>query len=193
VRSNPLRFLVTGLAFGLAFVVNPAYLSGCASGEDEPDLAKIEADLLEELDGLNGQGALSFSYEGHDYELLLALTQQGGQDELARAPGARFMSTAHACGNHTFFQSASACATFYQLALEGTVTLRRLGEDAAVLAELPVTGTLGLGLGSFEIADGGALLLLADEEGAQYVESFEAQDLGEAMVDFSYRHDYSAP
>jgi hypothetical protein len=185
---SPLRFAISSLAFGLASVVNPAYLSGCASATDDgpskSELREIEADLVEDLDEVNGIGAWTFTHGGEDYEVLLALSQEAGADEAASAPGARFTSTAYACGTHTFFQSASACATNYDLAVEGTLTLRRLGANAAtIVADLAVTGTLRSYGGLFlQLGDEGYLSLGEDSA----LDSFEAQSLGEEQLDFSF-------
>jgi len=191
---TPLRFLISSLAFGLAFVVNPAYLSGCAPGQEnglsKQELAQIEADLIQDMEVVNALGGWRFTYGGEDYEVLLALTQEEGEDDSARAPGARFTSTAYACGNHTFFQSASACATTYMLAVEGTLTLRRLGADATTIVEdLPVTGTVASiggvgGYGGVGLSFGENSTLNLGFDNA--LETFEAQGLGEAMLDISY-------
>lgn len=184
------RYAVATCVFALAFVVNPAWVAGCASGDDEEVdpkvLAMIEADLVERLETVNETGSFAFEHEGTSYEALLVLTQTEGKDSSAAlhprksAPG--FMRSAHACGTHTFRQSASACATTYQLEVEGTLTVRRLGEDEAVIAQdIPVRGSVYEWETWLSFGDSNELALTGDD--MPVLRTFQADDLGDSGLD----------
>ena len=162
---------------------------GCASGGDEVDpkkLAMIEGDLLEQLASVNETGSFAFEHEGTVYEVLLVLTQTEGEDSSAvlrpRKSAPSFTRSAHACGTHTFRQSASACDTGYQLEVEGTLTVRRLGEDEAVIAQdIPVHGSVGDWETWLSFGDSNELAISGDDMPRLSV--FEADDLGDSGLD----------
>lgn len=192
------RHLLSVCVFGVAFVINPAWLSGCVSSSEDDDVdvdtTAVEAELVGELDDVNAQAAWTFTSDGEDYELLLALTQRKGEDE-STASNAKdrehFVSLAHACGTHTFFQSASACVTLYELAIEGTYTLRKLGATPVTIVEdAAVSGVLGQGIG-VELELGAENHLRLGKTSAKYeLLELRAQDLGTGKLDFDF---YVAP
>jgi hypothetical protein len=194
-----LRYAVATCVFGLAFVVNPAWVTGCASGDDEVDpkaLAMIEADLLERLDAVNETGSFMFEHEGTTYEALLVLAQTEGKDTSAalrpRKSAPSFTRSAHACGTHTFRQSASACATTYALEVEGTLTVRRLGEDEAVIArDIPVHGSItDWGETSLGFGDQSTLALTQDGDNTPRLYELEAYDLDDSGLDILFEQSY---
>src|SRR4051794_17647429 len=80
------RLVVKVAAFGLAFVVNPTYLTGCneSPDTDEPDVHQIEQDLLADLDAVNETSKWTFTVAaGESYEVTLALVQSVGEDQMA--------------------------------------------------------------------------------------------------------------
>lgn len=174
-----LAWTLKASAFALTYVVNPAYLTACGdSAEDEQD-ARAEAELLANLDEFQEVEAWMFvSKHGESYELKFQLTQSRGDDvgEVSRA--ASLMNTAHACGNRTFFQSASACATLYELALEGTLSVRRVDSDEPVVSDLPVEGRL---------TNYGELWLNIDGSTEDVVRFSRSVDDGYALADFAAR------
>ena len=176
------------LAFTLAFVVNPFYVVGCASDDEEERqrAARAEMRLLDMLDDINGQASFAFEQDGERYELLLELSQAKGEIESARAPGPMsVMNVAHACGQRTFYQSASACDTQYMLAVEGSFTLRRLGDspktiasDVAVSGLMNDDGSLGL-----QLAGSGNLRFFRSAEDRYVLDRLIASDLGGESFD----------
>jgi hypothetical protein len=182
-----LRRCVAVLVFNLAFVINPFYVVGCASDDDdEQRAAQAKMELLGLLDDVNGEGRFAFEQDGVEYELLLELTQAKQPTASLPAPArASFMSVAHACGNVTFYQSASACSTQYTLAVEGTFTLRRLGEAPETIAtDVPVSGTLhDYGQLSLQGESVERLFLEPTENGAFVLFHFIADDLGGQSFD----------
>ena len=179
------RSLATSIAFVFAFVINPAYVAGCGASvanEDDPeDNAKMEAELLQMLDDLNGQGAWQFEHEGDSYEILLELTQQKKPASAATAHRASpFIAAAHACGTRTFYQSASACITIYELAVEGTFSLRRLGAKPETIAsDVPLRGTVqNFGEAYLTFGTGGDLQLHRANEGSFELDRFMTDNLG---------------
>jgi hypothetical protein len=180
------------LVFGVVFVINPFYVAGCGSSEHEEDRARARAaemQLLEKLDDVNGEGSFVFDDGGVQYELLLELSQaKAPEAESARAPAQEsFMAVAHACGQHTFYQSASACDTLYELAVEGSFTLRRLGDSPETIAtDVAVTGRLReYGELSLQIGEAGWLAFSETEPGDLELSRFVAADIGGEPFDLS--------
>jgi hypothetical protein len=191
--TSLLRWVLGGAILWLTFVVNPGFVAGCADSGDDVDWAAVEAELVAELDGVNDIGGWEFPYQDATYEVLLALSQANGEDQSSRAPGPRaFGSVAHACGRRTFFQSASACDTQVELAVEGSLTLRRLGEaETTVASDLPVTGRLYEGGGlELSLAGGGTLSVERNPDNGRYqLGFFEASNLGTEKLDVSFDRD----
>lgn len=187
-----IRWVGLALLFGVAFVVNPAWVAGCVSSDedDNVDKAAVEADLLESLDNFNGTGSWEFEQDGERYEVLLALSQEKGSDQSARAPERpSFMSVAHACGGITFYQSASACVTQYLLALEGTMTLRRLGmSPVTILSDVEVGGTLSnFDSVNVNFGDGYAVSFSRGSDESYVLDIFDGTNLGDDNLDLNFR------
>jgi hypothetical protein len=189
--KRTLAWTLRASAFALTYVVNPAYMTACGDSEEEAEQAeqdrKAESQLLAELNGIKQVESWTFvSKQGESYELKLQLTQAMGEDEgeVSRAP--RLLNTAHACGNRTFFQSASACATLYELALEGTFSLRKVDDDAPLVADVPVEGRLS-NYGELWLAiDGNTAdaVMFSKGPGDTYeIAEFTASDLGPTALD----------
>lgn len=183
-----LAWTLKASAFALTYVINPAYLTACGDASEEPEQdGTIEAELLAELDRVDQVEAFTFvSDKGESYELTLQLAQAQGDDvgEVSLAP--RLFVTAQACGTRTFFQSASACATTYELALEGTLSLRKLDESSPLLADVPVEGRLSnYGELSLNIdGDAANSVSLGRGTGDTYsVWRFTASNIGPEMLD----------
>lgn len=184
-----IRWVGWALLFGVAFVVNPAWVAGCVSSDDNVDKAAIEAELVDDLDDFNGTGSWEFEQDGETYEVLLAMTQKKGDDQSARArERPSFMPVAHACGDITFYQSASACLTTYELAIEGTMTLRRLGTDeVTIVSDVEVSGSL-VSLGGVNLSFGADnhLGFERGSHGAYTLQGFTGTNLGEDKLDLSF-------
>lgn len=183
-----LRRCAAVLVFTVVFVINPFYVVGCASSDDDEDkarAARAEAHLLELLDDVNGEGSFTFEDGDVQYELLLELSQAKRAAESARAPAqTSFMAVAHACGQHTFYQSASACDDIYELAVEGSYTLRRLGDSQETVAtDIAVSGTL-VDYGVLALEDG-SIALERQSDGMFRLNRFVADDVAGEPVDFS--------
>lgn len=187
-----LRWFLSAAIFAFAFIVNPVYLVGCgASDEPSPaQRARAEAELKAHLDIIDGTPSWTFTQGGEDYELFLALAHAKTPTEQARrsAERASFGVVAYACGSYTLYNRAAACSTSFSLPLEGTLTVRRLSDDAVVVQDLAVTGQLSsLGYHALlELGGGGDLSLQFDYEGAYELIRFQASMLGTARIDFAY-------
>jgi hypothetical protein len=195
------RSLATTFAFAIAFVVNPAYVLGCATSvtspddnEDEAEIsatqeARIKSHLVEMLDELNGTASWQFDEDGDTYEVLVELTQQKKPAASASLRGeSRFIAIAHACGSRTFYQSASACTTTYELAVEGTLTLRRLGtKPETIVSDIALDGSV-TEWGGIQLMFGatGYLTLLHNDDGSFAVERFRASGLGRERLSFAF-------
>lgn len=178
-------------------------MAGCgSSGDDEnerdpdPDApldpeqaAAIKSELVEMLDALNGTASWQFEDGGDTYEILLELTQQKKPAATASARGVSpFLATAHACGTQTFYQSASACITTYQLAVEGTLTLRRLGATPeTIVSDLALDGAVqNFGGAQLTFRDDGYLMLLHMQNGSFAIERFMASGLGDEKLSLEF-------
>jgi hypothetical protein len=148
------RGILTVVAFGLTFVVNPGYFAGCASDTSEPEKFEFgEAEMLDLLDEANAMVPFELEDGGTRYRLELTLEQQAGEDEAefgsSQQPKAAFASWAHACGRRTFQSSAAACLTTSGVPLRALFSLYRLDSDGEVAVvedgelggELTVFGT----------------------------------------------------
>jgi hypothetical protein len=123
------------LAFGLAFVVNPAFLAtGCGLG---PDFSEKEAVAVVAVAGAHRTYA--FSHGGASYELVVDVAQS--DKKLSMRGDVGFVGAAHACGERTFVKSASACLDLTKIPVTGTVSLTRDKKDA-VLDHVAVSGVL---------------------------------------------------
>lgn len=190
ILSHVARWTLASLTFAFAFVINPAFVAGCISNEDDEERAqaeRVKTAMLAKLDAFNGTGAWEVQQDGETYELLVELTQSSkASTEQSASGNARFMSVAHACGSTTFYKSASACKTVYLMPVEGTLMVRRLGAEAETIVEdVPVRGRLMEG--SFSLSFGENALSFEDNGGAggALLIQFEAEDLGDEKVDFS--------
>lgn len=133
-------------AFGLSYVLNPAYLTGCGGASEE--FGYGETEMLALLEAVNGDGLPSVTTEdGSVVELELSLTQVAGQDSAAgeRAGRRPFSMLAHACESRTFLASASACIVASTVPVDGSLSLRITPPNGAPpieLSDLPVDGDL---------------------------------------------------
>jgi hypothetical protein len=147
---NFARCLLKSVVFAAGFALNPGYLTGCEASDDDAsegaDLERYESQLLDDLADANAKGTWAFTTNhGKSYEVMLALEQAEGEDQLAAVSGggrSGLIQRAHACGTHTFFQGASACATLYEVAVKGTLSLREQGASQAIAPGVAVTGRL---------------------------------------------------
>jgi len=181
----------------LTFVVNPAYLSGCLASED-PDAsskndAEIEAALLTALDQVNETGEWTFEGSDGSYVVSLMLMQQVGADMKTARLAPSFMSRAYACGTKSFYQSASACITKYQLAIEGSMSLANADSGEPIVTDIRVTGALEQyggpnGSAELQFGDDPGNYLVLEKQGSQYsVASFMGTALGASAIDVSSR------
>lgn len=187
------RKLVVALVFGVAFVINPAYVTGCGPTIDEPDFG--EAEMVALLDDLNAMGVSEIDSDGAVYEVELTLEQAEGDDVTAVREQSPFTSTAYACGSRTFMKSAAACSTTTALAVEGTLTIRRVdGPEPVVVVEgLAVSGLIEVygdhlrsAYVNLELEGGGSAGLYTENAKDFELHSLEAHDLGEDGVDISF-------
>jgi hypothetical protein len=191
---NICRKAFTALIFTLAFVINPAYVAGCGS-EEEQGQDFSEADMVALLDDFAALDPTELEVEGVHYEIELSLTQSEGQDEISVRAPSPFASKAFACGSRTFMKSASACDSITTMPIEGALTLLRVdGEERiAVLTDVPVEGSMIAGSNqlthvtiSLEL-DGGGLAQWSTTNGQDFsLDSFDARDVGEDGADLSF-------
>lgn len=182
--------LVIALVFGVAFVINPAYLTGCGSEEDEPDFG--EAEMVALLADFNAMAMSEIDQGDARYEVELSLEQAEGDDVIeARAPSP-FASTAYACGNRTFMKSAAACDTQTLMGVEGTLTVRRIDGDepVVVVEDLPVSGQMRASSNQLRfvsidlgVEGGGTISWITTNAKDFTLETFDADGLGEQAVD----------
>jgi hypothetical protein len=136
-RTTKKRWALGFALSSVAFVVNPALMSGC-----EASFEYGEKELVAVLESVNQTERFTFEHEGSKYELTLALEQVEGADETsARETG--LTRAAHACSQRTFMRSAAACLDETLVPVKGKVTLKRLASQAEVLLDgVDVEGTL---------------------------------------------------
>jgi hypothetical protein len=189
------RKAFTALIFALAFVINPAYVTGCGdSEEDGPYFG--EAEMVALLDDFTAAAPTELEDGEAQYEVELSLVESDGADAVSRRGGSAFANTAFACGSRTFMKSASACDTMTRMLVEGTLTLTRVdGDQPVVIVEsLPVEGfmtaesnylkhvTIDLEL------EGGGTASWSTTNGMDFaLDSFDAQDLGDDAVDVRFQ------
>ncbi|MFT3925529.1 MAG: hypothetical protein QM778_23520 [Myxococcales bacterium] len=142
--QQSLKWLFRVTVFSVMFVVNPGYLTGCeATSEDnDVDTRKVEMELLSKIAEVNERGTWSFvTNDRHHYEVSLML-EAATEEQDARASWMRGWTgnRASACGTRTFFKGASACATEYEMAVLGTLSLRDVDADRVVLVDVKVKG-----------------------------------------------------
>ena len=128
------RRLLTTIAFGLAFVINPAFLLSCDSDEE---FEYGEAEMLELLDELN---AIE-TWEADGREMELHLEQSTGEALTRGAPDIDILMSAEACGNRTFVKSASACVSTTEMPVQGTIIVRDLDSGDEIANDQQVQGS----------------------------------------------------
>jgi hypothetical protein len=180
----------TALVFALAFVINPAYVTGCGSEEEEPLYG--EAEMVALLEDFTAAPTTELEDGDAQYEIELSLVQSEGDDAVSSREGSAFASTAFACENRTFMKSAAACATMTTMVIEGSLTLRRVDGDepVTIVEDLPVEGTM---TGGYQLKY--ATINLEFEGGSAYwetsngmdfaLESLDARGLGDDALDIS--------
>lgn len=178
------------LIFALAFVINPAYVTGCGSEEEGPLYG--EAEMVALLEDFTAAPPTELDDGDAQYEIELSLVESGGDDAVSSRERSAFASTAFACENRTFMNSASACDTMTTMVIEGSLTLRRVDGDESVtiVEDLPVEGTM---IAGYQLSR--ATISLEFEGGTAYwetsngmdftLESFDARGLGDDAVDVS--------
>jgi hypothetical protein len=194
--STVFRKLVLAIAFGIAFVINPAYVAGCGSTEQEgPRFG--EAEMVALLEDFNAMGVPVIEVGQARYALAIELSQSEGDDHVdavSRAP-ALLASTAHACGDRTFMKSAAACSTRTTMTVEGTLTVHRVDGEAPVVVveDLRVSGAMTVDGNLLTYADvdleleGGGSASWHTRNGRDFdVALFDAQGLGEDGVDIQF-------
>ena len=128
------RRLIAALFSIVAFVLNPAFLSGClAPSESEPSFG--EAEMLALLATANDK-----TWVHGDREIELSLKQ--GAQLLARVePGheSSWLRSATACSNREFVATAAACVDITTMAVAGTDVLV---DNAEVSGRMEVFGLL---------------------------------------------------
>ena len=160
MRKRPQAWLASIVLAVLAFVVNPALLSGCKT-----EFHFTEKEMAGVLTSVNGDNVLSFEHQGKKYQLSLKLEQVAGDDKLEEVSAAdtwHATRIAHACGERTFLRSAAACLDTSTMPIKGTATL--LAGDAKLLDNVVVTGDLVV-IGT-ELTNG-RITLKADEQTIQ--------------------------
>ena len=172
LRASALAFVAA-----LVFVVNPAWLAGCAgtvaSGRefsfDEGDLRAL----------VQGPYLGKVTLEDGSFGLLRLYVEQASQPFepfawLERA----LVPQAQACGGRTFVKGAAACVSVTTMPLTGTVTLQRLDAQGQLvettLDEQPLRGeakVLGSALGytTLELSwSATERVVLVSEDGASF-------------------------
>lgn len=119
---------IGGVVFGLAFVVNPAFLvAGCGF-----DFGQKEAVALVERAGAHK--TYRFVAAGSEYEATLDLTQATAPTAAIRSHAAfDVIASAHACDERTFVRSASACLDITKVPVEGSLKIVRLSAPGTIL------------------------------------------------------------
>jgi hypothetical protein len=125
------------VAFGLASVVNPAFVTGCARLGLTYDFGEPEVVAL--VDAASHGGPYRFKSDAREVEVSVALSQARGEDTSLAEP--LLVRSALACGHRTFLRSASACLDTTSVPVEGTLTVKAVA-GSIVLDRLPVTGAL---------------------------------------------------
>jgi hypothetical protein len=199
VRSRYIRSLLAACFFGLAFVVNPAWVAGCVSTSDSsPNFGEKEMAALFAI--ARDTRTWSFSTGGTEYQVELMLQRDvAGSALLREVPSARsFLPQAHACGSRTFLQSASACITMTELPFTGALTLRkRTGTSNVIVVDAaPLVGEILVYGERLMIADLNVrsakastfdLALVTSKDLASFmVSSFNGLALGAAGSDLHY-------
>lgn len=184
-----LRKLCVALSFGVAFVINPAYVAGCGSPEEEqPDFG--EAEMLALLEELTAAEPTELEDGDAQYEIELDLAEAEGEDVVSSARPL-FASSAYACGSRTFMKSAAACSTQTEIALEGTLSVRRVdGDEPVVIAQdVAVEGRMmasgkTLRFVSIDLEFEGGTARWTTSNGMDFaLDAFLAQGLGDQAVD----------
>lgn len=191
--KHPFRSLLSVGTFLVAFVVNPLYFTGCGSSESAPNFG--EAEMVALFDRTD-DATYSFEWESESYELALSLDRAAAA-AVARAESTSFMQSASACGDRTFYQSASACVTVTSLPVVGTFTLTRVdGATRTVVAEnVAVTGEISvygdeLRAASLNVTfrDGADFIQLNSPTAGDFeLERVHASGLGEEELDVDFQ------
>jgi hypothetical protein len=188
------RRAFTALIFGLAFVINPAYVTGCGSSEDGGPFFG-ETEMVALLDDFAANAPSVFEDGDAQYEIELSLVESDGGDTVSSRSGSAFASTALACGSRTFMKSASACASMTSMVVEGALTVTRIDgpQPVVVVESLPVEGRMAA-LGNYldfvtiDLEFGGGTASWSTENGMDFaLDRFDAQDLGGDGVDVRFQ------
>jgi hypothetical protein len=210
-----MRTLLFAAGFFFAFVVNPAYITGCMVSESEPDFG--EAEMLALLDAANEQGRWELESDGKTYEIELSLMQKVGspaasgpepgyaprtawEPRTALRAGSLWSAPAHACGTRTFTQSASACVTFTEVPLFGELTIRELSPTPHVVVDaLEVEGRLWTDAARLLFAyldvylsddrSGDSITLHSPDATSFELQQVDAMGLGDDGIDLSFDAD----
>lgn len=121
--------LLGALAFGVAFIINPAFVTGCLSTE----FSFGETEMVALVDLAQTQHYTTTTKDGVRYEIAVALTQSVGEDKKTSALESAIRD-AHACTGRSFMRSAAACMDASHLPVVGTITVTRLGAETTIVA-----------------------------------------------------------
>jgi hypothetical protein len=140
MASKKLRAVV----FYVAWAVNPALFTGCGL-VDSLFFDFGEADMVR----LAGAASRAEPYRftdagGQAFEVSVELRQARGEAKVSAGPS--FVTPAHACGTRTFYRSAGACIDLTRMPVEGTMTVKKVSPEVAVVADhAPANGELVVG------------------------------------------------
>ena len=131
----PWKQLGRTIAFTLAFVLNPVFVTGCARlfGPSEREAVSL-------VEAATSGGPYRFTRDdGRELELSFDVHQSMGDDRSSRL--ASPVRSASACGHRTFLRSASACLDTASVPVEGAMTVAVVGGEA-LFDHVAVTGQL---------------------------------------------------
>ncbi len=138
MRWGAWKVPVLGGTFGLAFALNPAFVSGC--GLFGPSFEFGEADVVALMANESLLGPHRFRQGDAEYVLTVELEQRRGKDQTSQV--AAVVREAHACSGRTFLRSAGACLDTTDMPVEGRVKLVKLGSPEIAIADVPASGSL---------------------------------------------------
>jgi len=112
-----LRAGLGALAFGLASIVNPAFVTGCGLTYDfgEPQVLAL-------VDAASRGGPYPFKLDGRDVSVSFTLSQARAKATSTAEP--LLVRSALACGERTFVRSAAACLDTMKVPVEGMLTVK---------------------------------------------------------------------
>ena len=131
------RYLIAPL-FLFVFLVNPAFIAGCGTIED--DFTYGESEMIDLLNTVS-ERTWSYSDDSIEYEVEFELAQ--GDTLRVTRSNHGVVSPTWACTERNFVRDAAACTDLSQMAVEGTVTVTDT-EGTIVLDAAPVQGVMSV-------------------------------------------------